>query len=414
MKIPPHQPTAETKTTTNRNPSMAAALKREMTKLKLETAMADRASQTAVLLSSSSLISIEALRKEIDDLNSDHVLVEIARLQAMAEAKDLAAKRTAEAARFSAKMNLLRAQIMAIKAEMMKIELERSKAEGFELMAAMDAARNELIRLRNETTRLRELEKSRDLEIQRLNSKLLKERSKLDAAIMAKKKSRSILGNLTAALKQLRSEAEAAVKEKEEVQAEARSTAEMIRSLESELESADQRLEDAIAGLKIAKNSESAALAKLKHLSERTMRFRACAAPRNAAITISAFEHDYLRGQAAEAQKIAEKKAEAAMAWIEAFKASENEIRLRIDGSKREMAEIGAVRRRSIEAGSLSLKQSRSRARRSSIGSGQRPLMQSPSIVLKRKTAMPALAKLLRRGANPPKEEDDGRDGSTG
>ncbi|CAA7410446.1 unnamed protein product [Spirodela intermedia] len=467
-------------------------MKKERSKVRLDiaragedTAKAEGEAEAAVLRSASCLNSIEELRKEVDAMNEEHVLVEIARLQAVEETREIEARRAAEAAQFGKKIQAIRDRMMAMRTEIdlaatamvrpaardsgdggsaatdevekkrRKSELERelqaakqelvsTKDEGFQLMASMDMVRLELVQISRETSRLKKLEEKQDSALQNLNSKLLRAKSKLETAAASEEKSRSIVLNLSAALQQLRTEARAMRKEKDRAEEEIEATKTKIQSADAALESAEQRLEDAIEALKSAKASEASSLGRLKHLSERTMKFRACSAPRSSTMTMSSFEYEYLKGQADGAQKIAEKKVAAARAWIDAFKASEEEILLKIDRARREMGEleaaetrergrdrmeetlqgelsryrpegerveeetamaaaadllqVAAIQRKSLrENGNASALRKSRTARRSSLSHGARQFPQSPSVALKRKKkVMPGLVKLLR------------------
>ncbi|XP_010496558.1 PREDICTED: protein PLASTID MOVEMENT IMPAIRED 2-like [Camelina sativa] len=65
------------------------------------------------------------------------------------------------------------------------------------------------------------------------------------------------------------------------------------------------------------------------------METREMESQRSSTITISRFEYEYLSGQACHSKETAEKKVEAAMAWVEALKASTNAILLRTESLKR-------------------------------------------------------------------------------
>ena len=402
-------------------------IKMEMDRKSQEAALAEREAEASLRLSASFLNSIEDLRKKVDDLNAEQVLVEIARLDAESETREIEERRFSEAKEFSQKIMRIRDRKKMLEKEISRSgeaierELEAAKreqaemkAEGFRLMRSMDKARAELVQTFRERERLEQLEKKTDLTLRSINSKLVKARSKKDAALASEEQTRLILQNLSSALQQLRSEAENARNEKENTEEEIRSAKDKIMSMESDLESKDLQLENAIEGLRIAKTSENTALAKLKRLSERTMEIRACAASRSSAIRMSAFEYEYLKSKAEEARRVADLKAEAASAWIEAFRISTEEILLKIETAKKDLAEIEAremnleaevdlneeemqttnSRRRSMKENTMRVK---SRSRRS-ISYGQRPFQQSPAVVLKRKKVMPGLSKLLRRG----------------
>ena len=78
------------------------------------------------------------------------------------------------------------------------------------------------------------------------------------------------------------------------------------------------------------KSSEALALEKLKILTENAMKERISNLTKpSSLIIISKFEYEYLRNHAGKANEIAEKKVEAAKAWVEAVRASEKEIMMK-------------------------------------------------------------------------------------
>ncbi|MQL96046.1 hypothetical protein Taro_028713 [Colocasia esculenta] len=189
--------------------------------------------------------------------------------------------------------DLLRSAKSQLKAA--KKELVSVRDEGFQLMASMDAVREELKQISKETNRLRRLEEKQDLTIQNLNSKLLRA------------KARGIVSNLKVALQQLQSEAES------------------------------------IEELERVKASEAAALDRLKLLSERALKARASSGQHSSFLRISKFEYEYLIGHAEAAQKVADKKVAAAQAWVEALKASEKEMMMKIEMAQREIRDLEIV-----------------------------------------------------------------------
>ncbi|KAK1575484.1 hypothetical protein Q3G72_005858 [Acer saccharum] len=223
--------------------------------------------------------------------------------------------------------------------EAAKVELASIKEEGFQFMASMDVIRNELKHVREETARFRKAEEKSDLIVQSLNSKLLRAKSKLEAATAVEERATEIASNLSLTLEQLKTEAEAAKKEKELVVEETAAIKAEIQKTETEIDSTEEKLQAAMQELNAIKSSEALALENLKSLIENTMQTRASASQHSSLITISKFEYEYLTGRAGGAEEIADKKVAASQAWIEALKASEKEILMRIEIAHKEIRE---------------------------------------------------------------------------
>ncbi|CAL1390676.1 unnamed protein product [Linum trigynum] len=224
--------------------------------------------------------------------------------------------------------------------EAAKKELATVKEEGFQFMASMDIIRNELNHVRDEAARLQKQEEKADATVLNLNSKLLRGKSKLEAAISSEEKAKSIVANLNLTLEQLKTEAEVAKKEKELIGDEAASIKAEIRKTEADIDLTEGKLEVAMEELETIKASEAVALKNLQDLIENAVRARALASLEGSStINLSRFEYEYLTGRAAKAEDIADKKVAAAQAWIEALKASEKEILMKVEMAHRELRE---------------------------------------------------------------------------
>ncbi|CAI0451016.1 unnamed protein product [Linum tenue] len=224
--------------------------------------------------------------------------------------------------------------------EAAKKELATVKEEGFQFMASMDIIRNELNHVRDEAARLQKQEEKADATVLNLNSKLLRGKSKLEAAISSEEKAKSIVANLNLTLEQLKTEAEVAKKEKELIGDEAASIKAEIRKTEADIDLTEGKLEVAMEELETIKASEAVALKNLQDLIENAVRARASASLEGSStINLSRFEYEYLTGRAAKAEDIADKKVAAAQAWIEALKASEKEILMKVEMAHRELRE---------------------------------------------------------------------------
>uniref|UniRef100_A0A5B7AMA1 Protein PLASTID MOVEMENT IMPAIRED 2 n=1 Tax=Davidia involucrata TaxID=16924 RepID=A0A5B7AMA1_DAVIN len=384
-------------------------VKQELSKLKLDMASvlekkmrAERETEASSSKMRSYLSSVVALEKEIEEVNEEQVLVELARIEAFKEFRAIEAQRKKEANQYSSAMeesrkkmidimpeidrakelesklaattsdvNVLQSELMLVKEmdrrvkrneasfrkgeeldspsllfsvteelEAAKKELASIREEGFQFMASMDIIRNELKHVSEETARLNKTEGKADLTVQNLNSKLLRAKAKLEAASAAEEKAKAIVSNISLTLEQLKTEAEAAKKERELISEEAANIKAEVQKTESEIDLAEERLQAAIQELEDVKSSEAIALENLKNLIDNTMRARASASQHSSTITISTFEYEYLTGHAVGAEEIADKKIAAAQAWIEALKASEREILMKTELAHRKIGEL--------------------------------------------------------------------------
>ncbi|XP_073002922.1 protein PLASTID MOVEMENT IMPAIRED 2-like [Typha latifolia] len=331
---------------------------------------------------------VDELKKEIEEANEEHVLVELARIEAGKEWREVEAQREAAAGQFAKNMDAAKKRIEELRREInrakaletklattnsdvtvlqnemeltrtmqtnsrmkkgrlelqsAKHELASIKEEGFQLMSSMDQIREDKMHLSEEANRLKRLEKKADSNVQYLSAELLSAKSRLESASVADERAKLIISSLLAALQQLRAETDAAKREKELVDEETRCTREEIKKTDIEISSLDARLQAAAQLLKLVKASEAAALKKLKDVADRTMKARADSIYRRFALSISKCEYDYLFRSAVAVQVVADKKVAAAQLWIEALKAAEKEIVLRTEFAESEIKGFRAM-----------------------------------------------------------------------
>lgn len=472
-----------------------SSMKQELSRLKLDVAAAleSKARAEKMIEASKAKVksctsSAEEIGKEIEEANEEHTLVEIARIEAERETREIEAQRRDEADRFSmqiestkekivvlqkkarqakdletklavtnsdlsvlqSEMELVRAMernfqkskleeeslLKSAKAELKgaKKELASIKEEGFQYMTSMDVIRKELMFITKEAETLKKQEMKTDSSIQQLNARLLKAKSKLESVSASEERSKAVVSNLSAALQDLRAELEAVKEEREMIAEETERTKQKVESSEKKMRSAEERLRAAMVELEAAKASEAVALKQLRDVAERTMKERASSLARSSTVTISKAEHDYLTRGAESAKMVADKKAAAARAWIEAVKAEEKEILMKTEFVEKEIKHhktaegeelvkiekalyngLGgaeeaqfldrqlpvAAPKRPMRENRMSMGSARKmKKRRSSASSGIRHSPRSPSFTIKRKTTvMPNLVKFLRRGS---------------
>ncbi|XP_043698550.1 protein PLASTID MOVEMENT IMPAIRED 2 isoform X2 [Telopea speciosissima] len=392
-------------------------VKQELSKLKLErdSVLEEKLRAEKELEASVSRLkfhssTVETLRKEIEEINEEQVLVHLARIEAVKELGAVEAQRGMEASQFSEKLERTRNRIKDITQELgnaeelesklaatisdvevlqnelqlvktmdrreeesqisllqsiteeldtAKKELARIKEVGYQLMASMDIIRDELKQVSEENAQLRTLEEKTVLLVQNQKSKLLEGKSKLEDAYRAEDKAKTIVFNLSETLQKLQTETKDANKERELFSEEAASIRTEIQKTESDSELAEVMLQAAMKELEVVKASEAIALESLKTSTEKIMKARALASQHNSSITITNFEYQYLTSCAKGAKEIADKKVVAAQAWIEALRASEKEILLNTETAKREIRELRLVEEQEIYRTEKSMKMKR-------------------------------------------------------
>lgn len=447
------------------------SVKQELSKLKLDMASvleeklrAEKEIEASSLKVWYNSSSVDGLRKEIEEVNEEQVLVELARIEALKEYGEIEAEREKEANEFSSSMesakkkmkdlteeidhckelenklavtlydvNLLQNELKGAKdkdkgiqgkdslkgthsiyqrgeelegslllpSESIKEELEAAKKElasikdeGFRFMGSMDVIRNELRHVREETARLKKREEKTELTVQNLNSKLLRAKAKLEAVSAAEEKVNGIASNLDLTFEQLKTEAEAAKKEKELVTEETAKIKEEIQKTDAEIYSAEEKIEISMQSLNAIKSSEALAFDNLKSLIEKTMQARASASQNSSSITISKFEYEYLTGRAVGAEELADKKVAAAQAWIEALKASEKEILLKIEMAHRE------IRDTMVEEEKEVFKTVRTHSTKRRVQGELRNWRQNSERTAEPENLQPGLARKSRRGSD--------------
>lgn len=375
-------------------------IKNELEELKLnmasilnEKALAENQIQASSSNIMSNARSMRTIRNEIREIREEKFIKELAKIEAMKELEAIEAQRLEEFSKFSVtlentktKLNRTLEEFDCVKkmelelsatsddVDFLRISLEMAKATGKSvgasffngrelesdnnelisakkeletiqgevvwLMASMDIIRNEIIRVINETNMLKKVEKKSETRVQDLNSKLLRANEKLKTVSKSEEKTKSIVSNLALDLKQLKMETVASKKEKELIGEDIKKMEALILETDSEMEIESMKLDEAIQELESVKLSESKALEELKILVESTMGARANISDPNSLIKISNFEYDYLKERAIGADVVADKKVAAVQAWVEALKASEREILMKIEIENRRNEEI--------------------------------------------------------------------------
>ncbi|KAL9269177.1 PLASTID MOVEMENT IMPAIRED 2-like protein [Drosera capensis] len=381
-----------------------------------EKSRAEKEMSAAIARTQSCSGLLRDLSKEVEEANEEHVLVELAMMEATKELAEIEAQRKQEHRNFSVsmedkrkQMNILRAGIQhvgeleialeATNSEMevvqnklnfikekekisdtttsnasdegnetsielnavlgelkaRKTELELLKQEGLQSMISVDAAMNELELTVEEISRVKSQESKQEKVFEKLNSRLQMMYDKLDAAKASEATTTGILSTMSTGLDQLRTSAGTAKRERELMVAETLCIKSDVKELEFQTNLFEEKENDVIDELQQAIKSEAASMEKLKVLTKSATRARALAAKTNSMITISKFEYEYLSGCAAVAREVADKKIEAAEACIKALKKSEEEMLMEIGKAQREVRELSLKEEPEIQIAESSL-----------------------------------------------------------
>lgn len=378
------------------------SMKQELNNLKLDMAFVLQEKRRVEQETDSSLLnmvfhanSLETIRREIEEINEEHVLVELAKIEAIEEYGEIEAQRKEKNERFLKRrevtrnkmkkmareienarklenklavnlsdINLLENGLKKIK-EMVKRternecskfpslldsvrkELEAAKKEldsiresGFQLKASMDVVRNELKQAMEETLRQKKKERITGMLMQNLYLKLLRAKAKLEVKSTAENKAKTMVSNISLILERLKSESEASKNDLSHVSEETAMIRQEVLKTDTEIDLAEGKLEEASQELEAVKSSELIALENLRAQIEITKGNRASTTQHSSKITISKFEYEYLIRHADTAKEIADKKVAAAHAWIEALKASEKENIITAELSRKETSEL--------------------------------------------------------------------------
>ncbi|CAO2835676.1 unnamed protein product [Amaranthus hypochondriacus] len=224
-----------------------------------------------------------------------------------------------------------------------KKSLQKVLEEGSYLQCLVDSLKNELENLRKEHAELKEKEAETESIAGNMHVKLRKCKSELEAFMEEEAKASGASDEMIATLNQLTAEAENAKREAEVMKIKAEELRKEAAATRISLEEAEQKLNLALQEVEEAKAAEARALDQIQALSEQTDAARSSTSDSGAKITISRDEFRSLSRKAEESEKLADMKVEAAMAQVEAVKASENEALKRLEAARKEIDDIKAA-----------------------------------------------------------------------
>lgn len=232
--------------------------------------------------------------------------------------------------------------------EQEKLDLKKVMEEGSSLRASMDCLKEELDQKKTELTEVNEIEAKEETRAADLNAQLHKARLKLEVAIVAEEKAKDPAMRLSQALQQINIETEQAKKEAESMNEETCKEKMETEQAKAEINTIDSRLQYAYKELEEAKAVEAISMKQIKDLSEKTSAARASASESSGRITISQSEFDSLNRRVEEINRLTDKKVAAVMAQIDAVKAGEQEILMKLEVAYREIEELKSAEEKEL------------------------------------------------------------------
>ncbi|KAM7499012.1 hypothetical protein LguiA_023426 [Lonicera macranthoides] len=211
------------------------------------------------------------------------------------------------------------------------------------LRSLVESLKLELENVKKEHSELKEKEAETESVAGNLNIKLRKSKSELEAVIAEESKVVGASEEMILTLHQLSSESENAKREAEEMRKQAEDMKKEAEATRIALEETEKRLRAAMQEAEEAKAAEARALDEIKIMSEKANAARSLSSEPGVHITISREEFESLSRKVEESDKLAEMKVAAAMAQVEAVKASENESVKKLEATQKEIDEMKAA-----------------------------------------------------------------------
>ncbi|XP_040986953.1 WEB family protein At5g55860 [Juglans microcarpa x Juglans regia] len=224
-----------------------------------------------------------------------------------------------------------------------KESLQKVAEEETSLRSLVESLKVELDKVKKEHAELKAKEAETESIAGNLHVKLRKVKSELETCMVDEFKARGTSEELVSTLNQLSLETESARQEAEEMKTKAENLKKETEATKIALEEAENELRVALEEAEEAKAAEARALDQIKDLSERTNAARASTSESGANITISREEFESLSRKVEESDTLSDMKVAAAMAQVEAVKASENEALKRLEATQKEIEDMKAA-----------------------------------------------------------------------
>ncbi|CAA0814022.1 WEB family protein [Striga hermonthica] len=231
-----------------------------------------------------------------------------------------------------------------------KESLNKVAEEEHSLRRLVETVKAELDEIKKEHVGLKEKEVETESLAGNLHVKLRKAKSELEEAIAEEARARGASDEMVTTIRQLASESRDSRLEAEEMRKRAHGLKAEAEATRAELEEAERKLRAAEAEAEEAKAAEARALDLIRELSEKAdLRRASTSSEGGGRITISREEFESLSRKAEESGKLADIKVEAAMAQVEAVKASENEALKKLESSLKEIEDMKSAAQEALK-----------------------------------------------------------------
>eukprot|EP00268_Persea_americana_P029768 TRINITY_DN28783_c0_g1_i1.p1 TRINITY_DN28783_c0_g1~~TRINITY_DN28783_c0_g1_i1.p1 ORF type:complete len:665 (-),score=211.98 TRINITY_DN28783_c0_g1_i1:282-2276(-) len=223
-----------------------------------------------------------------------------------------------------------------------KLELQKLSEEESSLRTLVESLKQELESVKKDHTELKDKEADAENITGNMHIKLQKHKAELEVALAGENKARAAVDELASTLQQLSFESKNARIEIETMNKGAEAMKRVAEMTRIASEEAEKKLQVALNEAEEVKAAEASALDQIKILSVKTDAARASMSmsESGAQITMSAEEYESMSRKVEESNMLAEMKVAAAVAQVEAVKASENEVLKRLEAAQKEAEEM--------------------------------------------------------------------------
>ncbi|CAH8381805.1 unnamed protein product [Eruca vesicaria subsp. sativa] len=220
--------------------------------------------------------------------------------------------------------------------------LEKFVEEEKSLQESVESLKAELKNVKTEHSEVEAKEAEIESLAGDLNLKLSKSKNKLEESVAEETKAKNGLEDMMSTLNQISSETEAARRQAEEMRNKAEGLMSEAETAHLTLEDTELHLRVALDEVEEAKAAEGKALEQIKSMSEKTNAVRKSTSSESGAqsITLSQVEFNSLSKRAEVFVKLADMKVAAALAQVEAVKASENETVKKLETTQEEIDKL--------------------------------------------------------------------------
>ncbi|XP_078431942.1 weak chloroplast movement under blue light protein (DUF827) [Wolffia australiana] len=290
------------------------------------------------------MLAIEAAQKEAAslkaDLDPDILKALEAKLAEVEEEVNAAEKELADVKR----LDLETCACLAADLEAARNTLQQVAEEELSLKGSTELLRSELERIRKENAELIETETRIESLVDDLDRKLREAKAELRIADSRQLKAETARDELISARAQLVLEAEDAKREAEEMERKAAELREKVAATAATLDEAEKKLHAALREAEAAKAAEEIARNEMKqHTGRTSVAGRSSTSDSDDRITISGEEHRSLNQTVEDSETVMEMKVAAALAQVEAVRASEHEALRRLETVRLELKEVNSA-----------------------------------------------------------------------